>query len=82
MLREACYGKLPNGKAEGLICVCVCVCNASALRGDTVQWVKGDDAAVGRSGEWSAAMGVIMRLGILQGDCSHVIHTGVKRAEA
>lgn len=59
MLRDGCYSKWPNGKTKGLIFACLC---ASALRGAVVQWVKGDDAATGRSGEWSTAVEAIMRL--------------------
>lgn len=47
-----------------------------------VERVKGDDAAIGRCGEWSTAMGAIMRLCVLPGNCSRIIHTRAERAEA
>lgn len=46
------------------------------------QCMRGDDAAPGRSGEWSTAVVAIMRLCALPGYCSRIIHSRVKRAEA
>lgn len=50
-------------------------------QGAVVQWVKGDDAARERPGEWSTAGEVIMRV------CSPrllltITHSGAERAEA
>lgn len=59
-------------------CTLVCICLQEAV----VHCIKGHDAAMGRSGEWSTAVVSVMRLGVLPGYCSQIIHTRVERAEA
>lgn len=76
---------MANRKMKGLICACVCACTCMHAcvhlpKGAVVLCMKGDDAAIGRSGEWSTAVVAVMRLSVLPGYCSHIIHSGEGRS--
>ena len=67
VLRGECYTEWPRGKTKGLICGSMLVCTVEDAcvrppQGITVQWVKGDDAAVWRFRELSTDMEAVMRL--------------------
>lgn len=86
LLIGQCYTEWPHGKTKGLICGFVLVCTLRDAcvhlpQGITVQWVKGDDAAIWRFRELSTAVEAVMRL------CSPRLlvtyyHTRADRVEA